>query len=88
MFPSDEQAVMVAWSLWGVGNALTAGSPRWSAWIGAVANILAERHGGMSVMAFNRHPGTTQSSVVAVAVEAETRAGLTARRRDPNTATV
>ncbi|MFQ5415380.1 MAG: hypothetical protein ACE5E6_13065 [Phycisphaerae bacterium] len=88
VFPSDERAVIVAWSLWGVGNALEAGSPCWSAWIGAVTDILAECHGGMSVTAFNRHPGTSRSQVIEVAREAEMRAGLSAPRSDPNTAAV
>ena len=88
VFPSDERADIVAWSLWGAGNALTAGSPRWSMWIGAVADILAERHGRMSVAAFNRHPDTSRSQVIEVACEAERRAGLSAPRSDPNTKTV
>ena len=88
VFPSDERAVIVAWSLWGAGNVLTAGSPRWSAWISAVTEILAERHDGLSVTAFNRHPGTSRSRVIEVAREAEIRAELSMRRRNPNTATV
>ena len=87
MFPSDERADIVAWSLWGAGNVLEAGSPRWSAWISAVTEILAERHGGMNVTAFNRHPATTRSQVIEVAREAERRAGLSARRRNSNAAT-
>jgi len=88
VLPSDERADIVAWSLWGAGNALDAGSPRWSAWLGAVADILTERHDGLSVTAFNRHPGTSRLQVIEVAREAESRAGLSVRRRNPNTATV
>ncbi len=88
VFPSDERADVVAWSLWGAGNALEAGSPRWSAWIGAVTDILAERHGGTSVTAFNRHPSTSRLQVIEVAREAEMRAGLSVPRSGPNTTAV
>ncbi len=77
VLPSDERAV--AWSLWGAGNsALEAGSPRWSAWTSAVTEILAERHGGMGIQAFNQHPSRTTGEIVALAREAEIRAGLRA----------
>ena len=77
VLPSDERAVIVAWSLWGAGSAaLQAGSPRWSAWTRSMTDILAERHGGMSIQAFNHHPSRTAGEIVAVAQEAEMRAGL------------
>jgi len=85
VFPSDERADIVAWSLWGAANVLDAGSPRWRGWIDAVAEILAERHDGLSVTAFNRHPATSRSQVIEVARDAEMRAGLSVPRGDPIT---
>lgn len=67
----------VAWSLYGAGDkALELGSRRWLAWFGHVRDILAERHGGVSVQVFNRNAARSKSEVVAVALEAERRAGL------------
>ncbi len=57
-----------------------AGSPEWSAWIGNVTDILAERHGGLSVQAFSRDPARTAREVVALAQEAGSHAGLAKSR--------
>ena len=77
VLPSDERAVIVAWSLWGAGiTALDAGSPRWVAWNRSVTDILAKHHGGMSITAFNRHSGTSRTQVIELARDAERRAGL------------
>ena len=66
-----------AWSLLGAGNrALDAGTGRWAAWLGHVRDILTERHGGLSIQRFDRDPSRTKAEVLAVAVEAERRAGI------------
>lgn len=66
-----------AWSLLGAGNrALDAGSDRWVAWLDHVTDILAERHGGVDIQAYNRNPSRSKAEVIAVAVEATRRAGI------------
>jgi len=67
----------VAWSLLGAGNrALDAGSDRWVAWLGHVRDLLTERFGGVSIQRFDRDPLRTKAEVIAVALEAERRAGI------------
>ncbi len=67
----------VAWSLLGAGNrALDAGSGRWTAWLGHVRDILAERYGGVGVQRFDRNPLRSRAEVLAVAIEAERRLGI------------
>jgi len=71
-----------AWSLLGAGNrALDAGSERWTAWLGHVRDILAEKYGGVGVRRFDCNPLRSRAEVIAVAVEAERRAGVGVVRR-------
>ena len=73
--PCSDDAV--AWSLLGAGNrALNAGSKRWVAWLGHVRDILTERFGGVGIQRFDRNPLRSRAEVIAVALEAERRAGV------------
>lgn len=67
----------VAWSLLGAANrAMEPGTGPWVAWLGHVRDILAERHGGVDIQAYNRDPSRSKAEVIAVAVEATRRAGI------------
>ena len=73
--PCDPQAVV--FSLWGAGNrAFDPGGETWRAWIRHLTDILAERHGGMSVQRWNREACRTHSEVVAVSMDIERRMKL------------
>ncbi len=66
-----------AYSIWGAGyRAFHPGGETWGEWCRHLADILAEQHGGMSVLRWNQHAARTHAEVVAVAEEIERRMGL------------
>jgi len=66
-----------AYSIWGAGNrAFDPDGETSREWIKHLTDILAERHGGMSMQRWNRDAGRTHAEVVSVAEEVERRMGL------------
>jgi len=75
VFPTDESAAK--WSIWGAcDKAFEPHSHLWRAFRKHLDDILSERFGAVSVYEFNSHPARHYATVLAVASEAERRAGI------------
>jgi len=75
VFPTDGTAAK--WSIWGACDmAFEPHSHLWRAFRKHLDDILSEQFGAVSVYEFNSHPARHHATVLAVASEAERRAGM------------